>query len=188
MQVQVSSPPGGSDPTKLPLAGGTMTGTLVSLAQQYNNAASPGAGVRSRHTDGAGLSLFDNVASGGSHYRTVNNVVVEQVSAGAAIFAGVLANKPPTTSVNTSGHTTVGSVSGYAGARITVMVGGISAVFDWDGSTLTFNSGSTVFGVTTGVPGAYNIGVGMSGTNVQVRLGGGLSSPQNASVPLIQAQ
>jgi len=125
---------------------------------------------------------YRNVPTGEVHDLLVNGAAVLTASGPGVV------TKSSTTSVNTSGHTTVGSVSGYAGARITVMVGGISAVFDWDGSTLTFNSGSAVFGVTTGVPGAYNIGVGMSGTNVQVRLGGGLSSPQNASVPLIQAQ
>jgi len=65
-----------------------MTGTLVSLAQQYNTASSPGATVRARHTDGAGLGLYDNVASGGSHYKTVNGVTVEQISGSGVAVTG----------------------------------------------------------------------------------------------------
>lgn len=156
-----------------------MTGTLVSLAQQYNTASSPGASVRARHTDGAGLGLYDNVASGGSHYRTIAGAIAEQLSSSGLLINGLISGKPAAVSCASATWTTVGSVAGYAQCSIEVQLQGSgSRKFDWDGTTLTAGAGSTTFEVTGG--GHYVVGVRISSGNVQLYPGGGIGTRNGA--------
>jgi len=171
--------PSATDSTKVAKAGDTMTGTLISLAQQYNTASSPGASIRARHTDGAGLGLYDNVASGGSHYRTIAGAIAEQLSSSGLLINGLISGKPAAVSCASATWTTVGSVAGYAQCSIEVQLQGSgSRKFDWDGTTLTAGAGSTTFEVTGG--GSYVVGVRISSGNVQLYPGSGIGTKNGA--------
>lgn len=88
-----------SDATKLPLAGGTLTGAL-SLSDNLNTkailvgtSASPGGSTRGIHTNSDANDLYLNVASAGTLRLAVNNVAQEYVN---AVYGRVLSTDAST--------------------------------------------------------------------------------------------
>ena len=198
--------PSASDATKLPLAGGTMTGAIT-LSGNFtgasgsvtfaNNASGPtvnvgatagGGGLQIlasntlnmafNETYGIVFYLAQTFASGFYQVvRTANGMVLGSV-AGTANRTQV-----PSTSVPNATFVTICSLSGITQGQLTAVVTGMgSIIMDWDGTTLTKLAGATTL-VVAASAGGTEVAFRASGGNLQASNGTGAG--KNVSCPLV---
>lgn len=198
--VITSEVPSATDSTKLPLAGGVMTGYLELGGGTAFNGAKVGLIYASSmphlqntttyvRVNAAYVEVNKGIYFSGQASGTGATEIFSDASNNLVHYAVTTKSNRiqcATTAVAGATFVTIASVSGIAQGQIFAVVTGMgSIIMDWDGTTLTKLAGATTL-VVAGSAGGTEVAFRVSGGNLQASNGTGAS--KNVGCPAIHLQ